>query len=580
MHERMHGDTTAGSVEGEVVDARTRQFQGRHRGLKTGRPRDDSRQPNARASVVTQPRFRPPKCGTVGAVSTPVTDEALVSPESALASGLATLSDATIRKVRIGLMLWSGVAGLTLAIVQLLVMRSYYDDPWLRINGFAFMGTAAVSLGSLALNWTPWLRASELLMLLAAYVGTASVVVTGGPPSFMIVGIVAFGVLILVPGIALRPRSLHTSAINLFGVCVVYFATVMLRMSLHDDGMIENNSILILYLTAPPLGYVAVWFMVRVLNRRILEALAESERARNALRGALDHQVTLNQALARFVPQEFLTSLGRHDISEVRLGDSVTRTMSILFADIYGYTKLVEGMTPAATIDLLNDLFGALEPAIEAHHGFVDSYIGDAIMALFDGSPRSAIDAALAMLTALRRHNEVRGAAGLAPIAIGIGINTGIVTLGTNGGTKRLKCSVFGDSVNLAARIEHLTRRYGAPLLVSEHTLELAEDLRGYDVRAVDRVQVVGRSNPTTLFEIYDADPEPLRSRKRLIDAEYSAGVAAFYDRRFTAALAAFERCLASHDDAVVRSFVERSRAAVMSPPDDAWTGIEVQNQK
>ena len=167
-----------------------------------------------------------------------------------------------------------------------------------------------------------------------------------------------------------------------------------------------------------------------------------------------------------------------------------------------------------------------------------------------------------------------------APIALGIGINTGVVTLGTNGGSKRLKCSVFGDSVNLAARIEHLTRRYETPLLLSEHTLELAGEDHGFDIRVVDRVRVVGRSHTTTLYEVYDSDPEPLRRRKRAVDADYHAGVAAFYDRRFQAALAKFTRCLLTLDDAVIRSFAERSRALAASPPDDTWTGIEILHQK
>ena len=478
-----------------------------------------------------------------------------------------------------GVMTGTGLTAIGVGAVQLMFSTEQLAD-WERVNSLAWIITAAGCFAGVALTRTTLIRLSEITSILTAYFGTASILITGQSTSAIITGVAAYSLVVLLPGIAFRTRSFRASAYNVAAVCVIYFLSMVMRMLLHENSGIETTADIVVKLFVPPIAFWIEWLMVVALNRRILEALEESELARRAVRRALDRQVATNDALLKFVPQEFLTSLGRHELSDVQLGDSVTRTMSILFADILGYTRLAEGMPPGHTVPLLNDVFGALEPAIHAHGGFVDSYIGDAIMALFDGSPRSAIDAALAMLTALRRHNEVRGAAGLAPIAIGIGINTGIVTLGTNGGTKRLKCSVFGDSVNLAARIEHLTRRYGAPLLVSEHTLELAEDLRGYDVRAVDRVQVVGRSNPTTLFEIYDADPEPLRSRKRLIDAEYSAGVAAFYDRRFTAALAAFERCLASHDDAVVRSFVERSRAAVMSPPDDAWTGIEVLNQK
>jgi len=509
----------------------------------------------------------------------PDTTNMALAPRQAGASGIATLSDTTIRKVRIGIMISTGLASLLIGTAQLSFVA--HDDAWERINGFAYLGTSVGCFTALALSLTRWLKLSEIAMLLTAYLGTAGVVVTGPSDSAVVVGASAYSLVILLPGLMMRIRSRRTSAINLAIACLVYIACMFLRVILHGDRSVGPTfGDLIAKALAPPLAYIMVWFMVRAVYSRVLEALAESERSRNALRITLDRQVALNDALVRFVPQEFLTSLGRHDISEVRLGDSVTRPMSILFADIYGYTRLVEGMTPAATIEMLNELFGALEPAIHDHGGFIDSYIGDAVMALFDGPPSNAIDAAIAMLHSLARHNEARGAEGRPPIALGIGINTGVVTLGTNGGAKRLKCSVFGDSVNLAARIEHLTRRYETPLLVSEHTLEHLADRHAYIVRAVDRVRVVGRSHTTTLFEIYDADPEPRRARKRLVEPEYAAGLAAFYERRFAEALATFERCLAVHDDVVLRSYAERSRALLASPPDITWTGVEVLTQK
>lgn len=382
------------------------------------------------------------------------------------------------------------------------------------------------------------------------------------------------------PGVLFRARSPRTSLVNIVAVCAAYVISLLLRLFLREDSGIANLEDAIMKLSLPPIALATQWFMVHALSRRTLEALAESEQARHAVRRALDRQVALNEAQRRFVPQEFITSLGHEDISEVQLSDSVTKTMSILFADILGYTKLVEGMPPDATVHLLNDLLGALEPTIHEHHGFVDSYIGDAIMALFDGSPRNAIDAALAMLAALRRHNELRIAEGKPAIAIGIGINTGLVTLGTIGGAKRFKCSVFGDSVNLAARIEQLTRRYNTPLLVSGHTLELIGEGHTYDVRLIDKVSVVGRVSATTLFEIYDADPEPRRSHKRHVEADYRSGIAAYYERRFAEAAIAFARCREHHDDSVLQGYARRAQALIDAPPDDAWTGIEVLNQK
>jgi len=472
--------------------------------------------------------------------------------------------------------------GMAAAVVGTLMLLSSATNPdsGERVNALAWVVCAFGCFATFVLTRISLIRLSEVMLILTAYFCTASIIITGAPLPSITIGIAAYALVVLLPGIAFRVRTYRSSVFNTAAVSILYILSMLLRAFLHDESGIDSWSDVFIKILVPPSSFWVELLMVRALNRRILDALWESERSRDALRHALDRQVTMNDALLRFVPREFLTSLGRQELSEVQLSDSVTKTMSILFADILGYTKLVEGMTPEATVHLLNDLFGALEPSIHEHHGFVDSYIGDAIMALFDGSPRNAIDAALAMQAALRRHNECRRAAGKPPLAIGIGINTGVVTLGTVGGPKRFKCSVFGDSVNLAARIEHLTRRYDAPLLVSEHTLELVGEGHGYDVRVVDRVRVVGRTSTTTLFEIYDADPEPLRRSKRRIDADFRTGIAAFYDRRFAEALAAFERCRVIHDDGVLRSYAQRSRALLATAPGDAWTGIEALYEK
>ncbi len=500
-----------------------------------------------------------------------------VSPQPASAPAVASLSDETIRRTRIGVMIATGVPSAIIGISKSVELAP--DATWDQVNGLSWAIITAGCFASVVLTSVSRLKASEVLMLLTAYFGAASMIVTESSHSALAIGIAALSLIVVLPGVTFRISSPRASAINLMCACAVYTISVLLRLLLRDDRGVEQSDA-VLILVVPNLGLAIQWMMCRALTRRVLEALRESEQSRRDVRRALDRQVSLNDALVRFVPQEFLTSLGRNDLSEVRLGDSATKTVSILFADIRGYTKLVEGMAPGTTVQFLNEVFGALEPAIHDHHGFVDSYIGDAIMALFDRSPRDAIDAALAMLAALRRYNEGRVGVGEAGIGIGIGINTGPVTLGTVGGPKSLKCSVFGDSVNLAARIEQLTRRYDTPLLVSGQTLDQVGDGSAYAVRLVDKVRVVGRTTATTLFEIYDADPEPQRGHKRRVDDDFQAGVSAYYERRFAEALAAFERCREEQDDAVLRAFSKRSRALRDSPPDGTWTGVEILDQK
>jgi class 3 adenylate cyclase len=227
-----------------------------------------------------------------------------------------------------------------------------------------------------------------------------------------------------------------------------------------------------------------------------------------------EQQVALTNAHRRFVPHEFLESLGRRGIGEVELGDSVQKEMSILFSDIRGFTTHVEGMTPEENIGFINAYLRAMEPMIVSAGGFVEGYIGDAILALFDRGAESALTAALAMLRALEPLNRERVRESKLPIRIGIGINTGPLTLGTIGGPNRIKCGVIGDSVNVAARIESLTRTYGVALVVSGETLARVSRPSDYRARLVDTVRVVGRHSPVVLHELYDADSEPVRDAK------------------------------------------------------------------
>ncbi len=302
----------------------------------------------------------------------------------------------------------------------------------------------------------------------------------------------------------------------------------------------------------------------------------ENARLFDNLERALAAQVELTDAHRRFVPDEFLQSLGRGRIVDVKLGDSVSKEMTVLFSDIRAFTSHVEGMKPEENIDFINEYLRHMEPAIVRQGGFVDSYIGDAIMALFDGETDRAVAASIDMLRALATLNAERTKRGKRSIAIGIGINAGPLTLGTIGGGNRIKCGVIGDTVNLAARVETLTKTYRVPLLASEHVLRRLRDPSAHDVRVVDRVRVVGKVEPVTLHEIYDADPLALRDAKRAIDARWNAALAQYYARDFEGATVALEACAtAVPDDVVVRAFVERNRRHLAGGVPADWNGVE-----
>ncbi len=309
--------------------------------------------------------------------------------------------------------------------------------------------------------------------------------------------------------------------------------------------------------------YYAPYGLLGFMVSQALVVAGQNERARR-------HTEDLLRSISNFVPKGFLELLGRRDLSEVRLGDAVERDLTVLFADIRGFTSISERLGPNEIFGLLNEWFGRIGPHVPAHRGFIDKYIGDAIMALFPRSPSDAVRAAVAMqheaasVLVAPTQSRLRTASSsaieavsLRPLAIGIGIHRGGTMLGTIGERDRFEATVISDAVNLAARLEQATVTLGVRVLVSGEVAEgLDADLRG-ELRALGAFQVVGRRRPIELFEVVEADPEGLRERKVAYRARFEAARAALVEGRNEEARLAFEAIAhESPGDGVVAFFL------------------------
>jgi class 3 adenylate cyclase len=252
----------------------------------------------------------------------------------------------------------------------------------------------------------------------------------------------------------------------------------------------------------------------------------------------------LNKAYERFVPKQFLKLLNKDSVIDVELGTHIDKEMSVLFADIRDFTRLSENMTPQENFDFINTYLSRMEPIIDVHQGFVDKYIGDAIMALFPSTADSAVHAAIGMLEALAGYNLQRIEDCEEPIRIGVGVNTGALMLGTVGGKNRMDGTVISDTVNLASRVESLTKGYKVDLLITEQTyLELSDPL-AYQIRIIDNVQVKGKSHKVTIYEVFDADdPDSIALKNQTID-DFNFGVQSYHERDYTSAKSSFETVL------------------------------------
>ena len=223
-------------------------------------------------------------------------------------------------------------------------------------------------------------------------------------------------------------------------------------------------------------------------------------------------QVQLTEAYQRFVPEQLLQSLDKKSILDVQLGNQVQKEMTILFSDIRSFTNISEKLEPAENFKFVNDYLAAVVPSIRKYDGYVDKYIGDAIMALFTKKSSDAVNSAIDMLSKLAKLNNKRVKEGLPSISIGIGINTGSVMLGTLGVPDRMEGSVISDTVNLSARLEELTKFYKVPLIISSETeSNLPSSIQR---REIDIIEVKGKKNKVRIFEVFQWEQKTTRDKK------------------------------------------------------------------
>jgi class 3 adenylate cyclase len=258
-------------------------------------------------------------------------------------------------------------------------------------------------------------------------------------------------------------------------------------------------------------------FSMRSQARRINRMRQQLEGTNELLEARVQERTaalaSTNAAISRFVPLEFLSALGHADVTTAKLGDVSAREVTVLFADIRNFTAMSERLSPEATFRFLNECLSRMGPHIRAQSGFVDKYIGDAIMALFPRSPADAVRAALAMQAELRAYNQAHPSE--APLAIGVGIHVGQVMMGTIGEAQRFEATVISDAVNLTARLETLTKQLGCTILVSDAVAAHLSDDERSCTRPLGTFAVKGKSEPVAIVEIFASDDVALREAKR-----------------------------------------------------------------
>jgi adenylate cyclase len=288
------------------------------------------------------------------------------------------------------------------------------------------------------------------------------------------------------------------------------------------------------------------------------------ERARRRLRVAFAHYLS-DDVIEQLIERPGALKLGGE-----------RRELSVLFSDIRGFTGLAEGLSPERLTELLNGYLTPMTEIVLAQRGLLDKYIGDAIMAVFGAPLPDPNHAAAACETALRMSEALVGlrvewrTAGLPELEIGIGINTGPMSVGNMGSAERFDYTVVGDHVNLGSRIEGLNKRFGTRILVSQTTRRAVGP--AFTFREIDRVAVKGKRAPVRLFELRHRGPPDPEADAWLED--FQGALAAYRARRFDEAAAAFDRLAAERADRPSAVYAQRCRRLAAEPPGEHWDGV------
>jgi adenylate cyclase len=308
-----------------------------------------------------------------------------------------------------------------------------------------------------------------------------------------------------------------------------------------------------------PLAAIALNHSAVTLFRFLAE-----ERQKRQIRRAFQHY--LDPAVVDQVSQQ---------PQRLKLGGEA-RELTVLFADVRGFSAIAERLAPEALVRLLNAYLTAMTRVVFQHGGLLDKYIGDGLMAVY-GAPLPAPDhayraccTALGMVAALRELQQRWAREGWPELRIGVGINTAVMVVGNMGSEVRFAYTVMGDGVNVASRLEGANKAYGTAIIVGEATWERVRDRLA--ARELDVVRVWGKGQPTRIFELLG--PPPLPPAQAALLCAFEAGLQAYRARHWEEAAQRFQLALELAPlDAPSQLYLQRCQAFMATPPPQ-WDGI------
>ncbi|XDD50268.1 adenylate/guanylate cyclase domain-containing protein [Leptospira sp. WS92.C1] len=293
-------------------------------------------------------------------------------------------------------------------------------------------------------------------------------------------------------------------------------------------------------------------------------------------------------AFYRFVPADFIRILDKESPVSIAIGDNKEKSMTVLFSDIRDFTSISEAIKPSHTIAFLNSYLSEMEDLVYQTAGFVDKYVGDAILALFAdyndradkenfNSADNAVEAAIKMIRVVQ-SGRLQREFSIPPgwnLDVGIGINTGSLILGTVGSKRRIDTTVIGDAVNLASRLQSLSSLYQSRILISHHTFLQLNRLSEVGIRMIDTAFVKGRNQAVDIYEVFEADPAEIKDFKYKTIDQFAEGIAEYKAGKFYDATNIFKQLYRDEPrDNLSKIYLKRCKLYSSKPPEENWDGI------
>ncbi|MDB4285986.1 ATP-binding protein [bacterium] len=283
----------------------------------------------------------------------------------------------------------------------------------------------------------------------------------------------------------------------------------------------------------------------------------------------------------KFVPIEFIRSLGHERITDTQLGDQAERAVTVLFADIRDYTSLSESMTPEENFRFVNSFHGRMGPVIKKHNGFVNQYLGDGFMAIFPGNPGDAVRATIEMNKVLQSYNQLRVSQNRSSLRVGMGMRYGSLIMGIIGDQTRMDAATISDTVNTASRIESLTKHYGANILLSAEGISQIAVSGDFHFRYLGPVQVRGKKELIRIYECIDGDLPEVKQKKLATLKDFESGTAFYFAKDFASASHVFDKMIKENpSDKVAQHFLQKAGRLLHEGAPEGWTGVEEMSKK